>query len=102
MKLEEDKVRTLSPCEDSSDFSIFISSVYKILHDQLKIKDEYIDVIRCRFHHDKTDKQQEYYEMKFKEFCKSILINYPPASKDEWERLKGKIIEQAIKSLKNR
>ncbi|MEM2997923.1 MAG: hypothetical protein QW542_03145, partial [Thermoproteota archaeon] len=62
MKLEEDKVRTLSPCEDSSDFSIFISSVYKILHDQLKIKDEYIDVIRCRFHHDKTDKQQEYYE----------------------------------------
>ncbi|MEM3715475.1 MAG: hypothetical protein QXF82_11060 [Nitrososphaeria archaeon] len=99
---EEDKVRMLSPCEDSDSFSNFISSIYKILHDQLKIRDEYIDAIRCRFHHKKTDKQQEYYEMKFKEFCGSILINHPPANKDEWERLKGKIIEQTVKSLKNR
>ncbi|MEM2374536.1 MAG: hypothetical protein QXI11_08885, partial [Thermoproteota archaeon] len=31
----------------------------------------YIDAIGCRFHHKKTDKQQEYYEMKFKEICES-------------------------------
>jgi hypothetical protein len=98
---EEDKVDILSPCESRQEFSNFISSVYKVLHDQLKIKNDYIDAIRCYFHHKKKDEQQKYYEEKFREFCEKNQINWPPKDEDDWRRLKTHIVKQAVTSLSN-
>jgi hypothetical protein len=96
---EEDRVDILSPCENRQEFSNFISAIYKILHDQLKIKNDYIDAIRCYFHHKKKNEEQKHYEKKFMEFCEANLINWPPKDED-WMRLKIRIVEQALKSLK--
>jgi len=97
---DEDKNDILGSCETRKDFSTFISAVYKILHDRMDIKDEKIDAIRCYFHHDKSDKQQEWYRRNFDEFCKDNLVNFPPRD-DEWKILKEKILERATKKTRN-
>lgn len=96
---KSDRSDILTTCENRKDFSIFISTIYKIMHDYMHIKDETIDPIRCYFHHKKQDKQQEWYKMKFEEFCKDNLISFPP-NDDEWRILKEKILERAITILK--
>jgi hypothetical protein len=95
-----DRIDIASPCRRRKDFSILISAIYKILHDHMHIKDEtVIDPIRCYLHHSKQDKQQEWYEEKFKEFCINVLLKFPPENDDDWRILKEKIIERAINKL---
>jgi hypothetical protein len=97
---ETDRNYILSPCRTRKDFSVFVSAIYKILHDHMQIKDvNVIDPVRCYFHHDKQDKQQEWYKRKFEEFCMENLLHFPPEKDEEWEILKEKIVERAIKRL---
>lgn len=98
---KEDEINDiLASCETRKDFSAFISAIYKITHDSMKIKDEkIIDPVRCYFHHDKRDKQQEWYKKRFEEFCKDNLLNFPP-KEDEWSILKEKVLERALKKIK--
>jgi len=95
---EDDKSYVLRPCETRQDFALFISAIYKILHDRMKIKNEEIDAMRCYFHHNKTGKEQEWYEKKFEGFCRVNVISFPP-QEDEWRLLKEKVLEQSKVSL---
>jgi len=89
----------MTSCKSRKDFSIFISAIYRILHDQMRIKDKIIDSIRCYFHHGKQDKRQELNKSRFKKFCKECLIHFEPKG-DEWEILKVKVLERAINNVK--
>ncbi len=90
----------LAFCEDRKDFSIFISTGYKILHDQLHIRDEeVVDPIRCYFHHGKQDKRHEQNKAKFESFCRNCLISFEPLN-GEWQILKDRILEKMVESVK--
>ena len=97
---KNDRNYIVSPCRTRKDFSVFVSTIYKILHDHMEIRDAIvIDPIRCYFHHDKQDKQQDWYKRKFEKFCRENLLHFPPKKDEEWRILKEKILERATKKV---
>jgi len=96
---ESDKSDIMACCENRKDFSIFISAMYKILHDHMHIKDpEAMDPIRCYFHHARQDRRHESNILKFQKFCENFLISFEPKN-DEWKILKERILERAIEKI---
>lgn len=98
-QMDESERSDIAPtCRTRKDFSIFISAMYRMLHDKRRTKDETIDAIRCFFHHDKQDSEQEWYKRKFEEYCRTNMISVPPRN-NEWEILRTKTMRKAVESV---
>jgi len=95
---QKERRNLLRKCLSEDDFENFISSLYNITHDALRIKDAYIDKIRCYFHHLRDNEQQKHFEEVYARFCEETIFHYPPSG-DDWEILREKLLERAFKKI---